>query len=701
MPSPALRSPREALAPRDTRTSPVYKTCKLAVKELAGATLIDVDKPIPIILSTDDIDSYGDSLLPRGCDHKTRSHNGFFPVLCNHDATVENVVGRVGDIKVVGNRLEGNLYLAAAGTSEEVDSVRSLMAQGMLPSFSVGLLASMDDCEPMNPEEPWGGMRIKKWILVELSIVPIPANPYARLKNINPPSPTQAPLTQALKSSGYVSINKSFADQMGISRSQASGTSKPLPQTTIRSSNMTLADKIKAKQQEIVRTKDQIAAVTNSLDDTGAMDDAQADVLNDLTAQLTNHNKGLATLENLERTLAQASGGAGSAQPDTQAPAPRIEVRSRTPGMQKASMALACVIKGIMTNKDPQSIARDEIKDLPEMEMLVRAATAPAVSGTPTWAGNLIQETWGPLVEAMYAMTVYGRVPGMRLNFEGKVNLPIQNGAGNLAGDFISENGVIPVKSGSIGTTSLQPHTLGVISAFSKELMRRSVPSIQGIIQNQILKDTALTIDQKFLDNTIRTAGTRPAGLQDANETGVGNINAMVQAVAGAGNATAKEINTATRALLGRVWAINAGAGGVWLMNPVQRLALEDKQDGTTGHFVFRDEVQAGRFRGFPILESTNITSGVTVFIAGDSMAFGTELLPYFEQSDQATLHFENTTPLSISAAPVAPATENTVAYPVISLFQQNLVAVKGIWTLDWRITRQAGVQIITATTGW
>jgi HK97 family phage major capsid protein len=575
------------------------------------------------------------------------------------------------------------------------------MAQGLLTTFSVGLMADMADCEPMNPEEPWGGLRIKKWMLVEVSITPTPANPYARLKDINLTSASQATLTQALKSSGYVSINKSFADQMGLSRSQASGTpsTKSLSPTT-RSSKMTLADKIKAKQQEIVRTKDQIAAVTNSLDDTGAMDEAQADVLNDLTAQLSNHNKGLSVLENLERTLAQASGGAGSGQQDP-APVPRIETRSRTPNINKAGMALACVIKGLMTNKDPLSIARDEVKDLPEMDMLVRAATAPAVSGTPAWGGNLIQETWGPLVEAMYALTVYGRVPGLRLTFDGKVNLPIQNGAGNLAGDFISENGVIPVKSGSIGTTSLQPHTLGVISAFSKELMRRSVPSIQGIIQNQILKDTALTIDQKFLDNVIRTAGTRPAGLQDANETGVGNINAMVQAVAGAGNATAKEINTATRALLARVWAINAGAGGVWLMNPVQRLALEDKQDGTTGHFVFRDEIQAGRFRGFPILESTNIPSGVTAFIAGDSMAFGTELLPYFEQSDQATLHFESATPLSISAAPVAPATENTIAHPVISLFQQNLVAVKGIWTLDWRITRQAGVQIISATTGW
>jgi HK97 family phage major capsid protein len=364
-------------------------------------------------------------------------------------------------------------------------------------------------------------------------------------------------------------------------------------------------------------------------------------------------------------------------------------------------MALACIVKGLMSNRDPLTIARDEVKDIPEMEMLVRAATAPAVGGNAAWAGNLLQETWGPLIEAMYAQTIYSRVPGMRLNFEGKVNLPTQDGIGALAGDFIAENGVIPVKSGSFGSTSLQPHTLGVISAFSKEMMRRSVPSIQGIVQDQILKDTARTIDQKFLDAVARTAGTRPAGLQDATETGAANINAQANVATGAGNSTAKEINSATRALLGRVWAINGGVGGVWLMNPLQRLALEDKQDGTTGQYVFREEVQNGRFRGFPILESNNVTSGVTVFVAGDSMVFGTELLPYFEQSDQATLHFEDTNPLQISASDGETTPAAAVAYPVISLFQQNLVAVKGIWTLDWRITRKAGVQVLTATTGW
>ena len=459
---------------------------------------------------------------------------------------------------------------------------------------------------------------------------------------------------------------------------------------------MSLADKIKAKQQEIVRTKDQIAEITNSLDDTGAMSDEQSEALSDLTAKLERHSAHLRTLEGAERVQAAASGGSGSAQPERTEPATLIQVRSRTPGHLKAVNAVACFIKGLVTNSDPLAIARQEFPDIPEMEMLVRAATAPASTTGATWATNLIQETWGPLIELMYGMTIYGKIPGLRLPMEGKVNFPLQNGRGNLAGGFVAEGNPIPVKSGSIGTTSIQPHTLAVISSFTKALMRRSIPSIQGLVQQQIMSDTAETLDTLFLDAVARTAGTRPAGLRDATETGAANINACTNVATGAGNATVKEINTDSRALLGRVWAVK-GQGGVWVMNPAQRLALAHKQDGTTGHFAFADEIAMGKFQGFPILESTNVTAGVVAFIADQSIVFGAEGAPYFEQSEQATLHFENASPLAVGTA----GTPNTVAAPVFNLFQNDLVAVKGMWPCDWRIVRQGAVQVLTGADAW
>jgi HK97 family phage major capsid protein len=283
----------------------------------------------------------------------------------------------------------------------------------------------------------------------------------------------------------------------------------------------------------------------------------------------------------------------------------------------------------------------------------------------------------------------------MRLDFSQTTNLPVQNGRGALAAGFVAENGAIPVKEGSIGTTSLIPKKMGVISAYSKELARRSVPAIMQVIESQIIGDTAEGIDTAFLDATARST-TRPAGLQDTTETVSANINAITNVATGAHGSTVKEILTDTAALLARVWAARM-TNGAWVMNPAQRLALEDKQDGTTGDFAFRDEIRAGRFRGYPIIESTNVTAGVTAFVADGAMAFGSELMPYFEQSDQATLHFENSSPTALTTTG-SPA---VAAFPMISLFQQDLIAIKGIWTLDWRILRAGGVQVLTSTTGW
>jgi hypothetical protein len=275
--------------------------------------------------------------------------------------------------------------------------------------------------------------------------------------------------------------------------------------------------------------------------------------------------------------------------------------------------------------------------------------------------------------------------------------MPVQGGRGNLAAGFVAENGAIPVVAGSISTLSLQPHKMGIISAYSKEMMRRmTVADIAGTIQNQMIGDTAEAIDTALLATTARSAGTTPAGLQNTTETGAANVNAITNAATGAGNATVAEILSDTNGVMSRANAIRVRSGA-WLMNPNQVRALEVKQDGTTGHFAFRDEIQQGRFRRLPIIESVNVTDGIVAFIGDGSMAFGSEHAPTFEESSDATMHFEGASPTALSAT----GTPNTVAAPILSLFQNDLLGIKMTLGLDWRVTRQAGVQLLTSATGW
>jgi len=74
-------------------------------------------------------------------------------------------------------------------------------------------------------------------------------------------------------------------------------------------------------------------------------------------------------------------------------------------------------------------------------------------------------------------------------------------------------------------------------------------------------------------------------------------------------------------------------------------------------------------------------------------------MTPSFEESSDATLHFEGA---SGSVEQIGTSgTTNTVAAPAINLFQQDLLAIKMTLGLDWRVIREAGVQVLTSADGW
>ena len=648
---------------------------KAGYLRLAGARAPGV---YDFTLSTPAKDSYGDIVKgPWNLDRFQKN-----PIaLWMHDT--KTPIGTWENLRMSGENLVGSLRLASRDTSAFIDQIWSLLEQGILKAVSVGFRAG--EVEPIDAKDPWAGAILSQNELVECSLVSIPANHEALRRHIGAAS-LDLRTRAALTPKSGVCLDGRACEQLQAS-AQASAT--PPETETNRTIPMTLADRIKAKQTELNALSDQIAETAASIDGAGALSDEQQKQLEALTESMEKAQSDLATYTRTEQALARKAGN--TAPPATAATAatgdtPRIHLVNNKPKGHRAISTIATIVKANGLRADPIQIAREYYKDQSEVELLVRAATAPATTDGATWATNLVRETWGEFQELLRGVSVYPQIPGMRVDFGNTLNLPVQNGRGALAGGFVAENGAIPVKEGSIGTITMTPKKLAVISAYSKELARRSMPSIESIIQQQILADTAEVLDTTFFADGARTT-TAPAGLQNAAETGAANINPVT-------GATVAHILTDTAALLERVYAIKA-MSGVWLMNPAERLALEDKQDAVTGHFVFRDAVNGAHFRGYPIIESTNVTAGVVAFIANNAMGFGSELMPSFEMSDSATLHTENAAPASIvTGAGVAAA-------PVISLFQQDLFAIKMVMSLDWRILRAAGVQVLTGANAW
>ena len=100
------------------------------------------DNAIEFVMSDGSVDRMGDVIEPKGwvLDHFTPDRN---PVaLFNHDKN--QIIGTWRDVRVVKNRLLGRLELAARGTSELVDTVRSLVEQKNSPRRLGRLQGSRD-----------------------------------------------------------------------------------------------------------------------------------------------------------------------------------------------------------------------------------------------------------------------------------------------------------------------------------------------------------------------------------------------------------------------------------------------------------------------------------------------------------------------------------------------------------------------------
>lgn len=646
------------------------------------------DDPFTFVMSSDRQDLVGD-IVEQDWNLGDFRKNPI--ALFSHESS--NPIGVWKRVRVEGNKLIGKLELAAEGTSEFIDTLRRLIEQRILRAVSVGFYSG--EREALDANDPWGGLRLSKNRLLECSLVSVPANPDAisLAKSFGAHIPDRFFAEAGTKPEPF---DVGAAKQLGLEESQRSGATNPKP-TTKRNTAMSLQARIKAARDSLTASRNTLTElVDKDVEGLSAEElEDHTDSIDDLTGEISSVEGTIARLLKVEEALAAKAfdnAGVGNSNP-TPAPAPAapsavgepvrpITSRSVIATNKRASFAIACMVKAHCNRLSAIDVARDFSKDATELSIIIRAATDPASMTDATWAGPLVQETWGAFLELIRDMSVYPSLPGLRLEFDryGKITMPRNDGRGNLAGGFVGELVPIPVKEGIYGSVDMAPKKMAVISSFSKEIAEHSIPAIQALVENQMLEDTAELLDALYLDAEARTAD-RPAGMQDTTETGAGNINAST-------GSTVAAIIADTKAMIGRMLAARTGDGAVWVMNPLRVLGLRDLQDAASGEFVFRAELAAGTFRGYPFIESQNVTADLVVLQSNRAVTYGNDYAPRIEVSDETALVYDDTAPDNILP--------DTNTQPAKSMFQIDAIAVKFKQGLDWRITRIGGVQVLT-----
>jgi len=133
------------------------------------STLSDYEIDVTVCTSTADALD-GDVWVMSGVD-LTR-FNAHPIVLFSHD--MSQPIGRASNLKVTPAAITARVTFPQAGISPKADEVRGMVKAGIITGVSAGILPTQ--VEPLDKWNPHAGQRVNKSILMEFSIVAVPAD---------------------------------------------------------------------------------------------------------------------------------------------------------------------------------------------------------------------------------------------------------------------------------------------------------------------------------------------------------------------------------------------------------------------------------------------------------------------------------------------------------------------------------------------
>jgi HK97 family phage major capsid protein len=634
--------------------------------------------PDLFVMSDGTVDRTGDVIEQAGWDIEEFRSNPI--ALFNHDKN--QVIGQWADVAVKGGRLVGRLKFAEPGTSALVDTVRSLVAQGILRAVSVGFQPSARQPLHDKADKLFGPFRFTKSRLLECSLVAIPANANALAVAKDFPRDVIAEV-----------FRKPADHGLGATAALPGTPAKSPPHPGTSKMTGTLSARIKAAHDTHNSLVDRLREIAG-LEEQSEEEARRAD---ELPAEIEAAKASIATLERQERalgaTLVEPKPAADVKHGEILAPERRPFALPRAKEVEAPEYLFRALSAWAVQTGSHESIEnalRVHYKNDEKVLAVLKAAVNPAQTTVAGWAQELIQTANQGFLDRLLPSSIYPTLSGRGSkytfsNSAGIIKIPTRTTTQTLAGAWVAEAAPKPVKRLSFSSITLNPYKLAVISTFSEEMAAYSTPAIEGIIREAMGNDTGVALDTYIIDAVAASAGVRPAGLLN----GVTPITASVLTTA-----TDKMIAD-LKALVGALVA--AGSTGdniVILVNPAQAISMNFAMT-TTGDFLFDGPAGAGARFGVTILASSTVAAGRVIAIDCNELATATGDTPRFAISNEATLHEEDTTPLAIGTTG-SPA---TVAAPARSLFQTDSIAIRLTLYVSWAMRRTGFVQTIAAVT--
>lgn len=634
--------------------------------------------PLEFVMSDSSVDRMGDVISSDGWQLDNFRKN---PVaLFSHDARFP--IGKWIDVGVRDGKLTGRLDLLDP-VSDRMREIRAAVDAGVLRAVSVGFHSSK--MEPLEGSKV-GGLRFIEQELVECSLVSVPANANALAiaKSLGISREGQrlifgvpAEKDRALQPRGPIGV-PAGSDNL-IRRHQ------PMNQ---------LSERIQGAQTQIVALQDELQKLID------ADDVEKSGELADRIEQARNQ---LAAWERAEKALGNAasepillpSPRVGYHPP---APAERPKLWAQPKAKEEPGYLFVRHMVGVTLahiQKKPLSVVMEErYGSYGDWEVtravndwFTRAATAPATMTTSGWADTLATTTYGEFLDLLYPGSIYGPLSakGFRatLGRFAVLSMPTRVVTPTVAGSFVAEGAPIPVRQAAFTPVTIGLKKMAVISSYTREIAEHSNPQIEGILRSLIAEDTSIAIDTVLMDANAATS-IRPAGLRNG-------VAGLTPTAGGGFTALVGDI----KQMIGVLATANSLRMPVWTMNPAQSNSI-GLTATANGVFPFKQEIDGKMLQGYPVIVSSTCPATTVILLdAADFMSVSGDE-PRYEVSDQATLHFEDTTPLQLTTGAQG---SGVVATPSRSMFQTDSLALRMILPMNWAMRRTGVIAWITGVT--
>lgn len=318
--------------------------------------------------------------------------------------------------------------------------------------------------------------------------------------------------------------------------------------------------------------------------------------------------------------------------------------------------SLALQVISQVTGLSPDTVVRNYWPS----DLVIRAATSPAMVGTPGWAAELagrkVVDTLAALGPASAGAQLLQEGLVLSMAGIGSIAAPGFSAEFGNAG-WVAEGQPITVKQLALTPAVMNPHKLGAIGVLSREMVESS--NAETLIADALVRSAGRMLDEVLFDANPEDA-SRPAGLRR-------DIAALTaSASTDPFGAVFEDVAT----LLNGIAPVAGNGPYILVTNPGRAMSLRMRIDPSIEELT--------------ILGSNAVINDMLAIApAALVSAFASD--PEVETSRAATLHMESASPQPVGS--VAPHR---------SLWQTDSIAVKVRWPVTWALRDPRGFAWLT-----